>query len=223
MATKPMLRVDINRRAYERIRTCADAFTITNGDLKGPILTEVAQVHRQQERRIFASEGGEGGQGIWASLSAAYKQRKGRLVGARRKILVFSGDMKERFIRPSRPEYVERFVALSKTEGVFELGARSKIAGFHFQEGIGLGVKQVRTSKPGTGKNRKQKPRTKPFIPKTFTWSLPRRDMVSKTAAQVAKMRQAIVDWYREERLPQITRICAQEARRSNNEFGRVA
>ena len=70
------MRVDINREGYERLRTLGSLLTVTDGDLRGPVLTRVAQVHRKQEAAIFTSEGAEGGSGTWAPLSPEYAKRK---------------------------------------------------------------------------------------------------------------------------------------------------
>lgn len=190
------LKVDVNRQAFERLRSATDLLIITGGDLKGPVLTRVAQVHRTQEAAIFASEGAEGASGAWPRLSAAYAERKANAGKAGRtavkgkkgkvrtaalralkapiaqKILVWSGEMRDRFLNHSKPENIEEFVPTSATTGVFRLGAASEIAGYHFQ-----------------GNDH-----------------LPKRDMVTKTREQVLACWQAIVDWYRNERLPQAQR-----------------
>lgn len=137
------MKVDVNRAAFERVRSAADLLTITLGDLQGPILTRVAQVHRSQERRIFASEGTEGRFGRWPALSPDYAKRKKKLRPGR-KILVWSGDMKDRFITPSRPENVEEFVPRG-LGGTFRLGAVSEIAGYHFRGGSSLPMRDMVT------------------------------------------------------------------------------
>lgn len=189
-AKRKVLQVDINRKAYERLRHCNDLFAITPGDLKGPVLTRLAQVHRTQEKRIFASEGREGGRGSWPPLSPAYAIHKRKKVGTK-PILVWSGDMKERFIKPSRREYIERALIREKKgkveRVVFQFGARSVIATYHFR-----GFTGTRTSSKGL----------------VFSWRLPRRDMVTKSSKQIAAMRQAVIDWYQKERLPQVESAC---------------
>lgn len=190
------LKVDVNRSGLERVRRATDLLVITRGDLQGPVLTRVAQVHRQQEAAIFASEGADGAAGTWPPLSPDYAERKRRagrsgmaavkgtkgkartaaLRALRRpisqKILVWSGDMKDRFLRHGRAENIERFVQTGPATGKFQLGAASKIAGYHFKGGA----------------------------------RLPRRDMITKTTEQVAECWRAIVEWYRTERIPQAQR-----------------
>jgi len=219
------MRVDVNREGFERIRSASDLFTITQGDMRGPILTRVSQAHRRHERRIFATEGGESGRGRWPALSPGYAAIKRRKVPGK-KILVWSGDMKDRFISASRSEYIEEFVP-EGAGGTILLGARSLIATYHFQ-----GADETRRSKPG---RRTLTPRglrrfrsalesrrtltpaqaarlarraapVSAFAPKTFRWHLPRRDMVTKSPEQVADIQRSIVEWYRLERLPQIHR-----------------
>lgn len=194
------LRIDLDRTAFDRLRSCADALVITQGDLAGPVLVRLGQEHRRQERRIFASEGGEGSQGKWPPLSPAYAERKSKSVG-RKKILVWSGDMRDRFIRASRGEYHQRFVRTGSASGHFEFGAQSEIGTYHFH-----GVDESRTSKPkSSGKT-----------PKVFRWVLPKRDMVSKTADMVSRLQDAFVRWFRTERLPQFQRFCSGRLRRRN-------
>ena len=165
------LRIDVNQDGFKRLRTMAEALTITAGDLRGPVLVRVGQKHREQMKNVFASQGATSGRGRWAALSASYRARKRRLLGSAGKILVLSGDMRDRFITPSRAEYVQSFHAAGNL-GIFLLGALSSIAGYHFR-----------------GSRR-----------------LPRRDMVTKTAGQIAAIRKVLVDWYRKERVPQVLR-----------------
>lgn len=165
------LKVDVNRESFERLRSATDLLVITRGDLQGPVLTRVAQEHRRQETRIFASEGAEGGGGTWPQLSPEYAKRKRRLRPGRR-MLVWSGDLKDRFLKHSHPDNIETFQVTGPSQGAFLLGARSEIGGYHF--------------------------RGNP--------NLPRRDMVTKTRAQVQSIWQAIVNWYRNERMPQVFR-----------------
>jgi hypothetical protein len=130
--------VDLNRRGMERVREIAKGFEITAGDIRGPILSRAAAVHRKQEARIFASEGGVGASGRWPALSPEYAEHKRRALSPRRpKILVWSGDMKERFLTPSRKEYIERAVQRGK-RWVLQFGASSEIAGYHYEGGPNL-------------------------------------------------------------------------------------
>jgi hypothetical protein len=192
-------RVDVNRRGFERLRHGISLLEITEGDMQGPVLTRAAQVHRKQEREIFATEGAAGGGGTWAGLSPAYAARKraamlaGRkerkeaktLVGKIKslvqgakdrpismKVLIWSGDMRDRFLTPGRPEYVERYISTSPGRGSFQFGAASTIASYHKAGGA----------------------------------HLPVRDMVTKSRAQVIEILDSVVKWYRNERVPQAMR-----------------
>lgn len=160
----------VNPEAFKRLRTIQEALAVTEADLRGPILRRLGQIHRKQERRIFASEGAEGAFGKWAALSPGYAAAKTRMLGTRGKILVLSGETKDRFLSASRAEYVQRYI-----KPFMQFGARSEVAGFHFR---------------GSGR-------------------LPRRDPVSKTARMLEELRQGIVAWYRNERLPQVLRGAA--------------
>jgi len=209
---RKVLAVDANREAFPRLRTCSEALGVSVEDMKGPVLTRLSQAHRKQEKNIFESEGARGATGVWEPLSPEYERRKIALV-AGMPILVFSGDMRNRFVSPSRPENIERFVPSSKKKGqalrgIFQFGAVSGIATFHF-----LGSDSTRRSRPGAGKNKKKNKRTKPFKSKTFRVRLPRRDMVTKSPAQLRDLQKVFIDWYRTERVPQVVKICAKEMR----------
>lgn len=159
-----------NPQGFQRLRTLQEAFVVTEADKAGPLLRRLGQIHRAQERRIFATEGAAGRSGKWAALKPAYLAWKIRQLGAAGKILVLSGETKERFVTPTRPEYIQRYVSPG-----MQFGARSEVAGFHVR---------------GSGK-------------------LPRRDMVSKTETMLEELREGIIRWWTDERLPQIQRGAA--------------
>ena len=191
-----MIRFEPNTQGIERIRSAARLFEVTQLDMAGPVLVRLSQEHQRQEREIFSTEGAAGGQGRWPALSPEYAARKRAAMGAGRaaargkkgkprttllrrlgrpismRILVWSGDMRDRFLRPSRPEYVARYVETGPATGRFEFGAASDIASYHAQQ-------------RGAGGGR-----------------LPRRDMVIKTPQQMTRLRVAFLDWYRKERVP---------------------
>lgn len=176
---------DLNMKAFPRIRTRIDALLLQEADFRGPILTRLGQLHRDQEQRIFGSEGAAGARGSWPALSPAYAAHKRRKVG-RKRILVWSGDMKERFISPSRPEYVQSFIPTGRAAGLFQFGAASVLAGYHFAGGT-----STHRSRPKKGSG------------KTYRVVLPRRDMVTKSPAQILEMQKEFIAWYRNERIPQ--------------------
>ena len=117
-----------NPEAFQRLRSLAHACEVTDGDIAGPMLRRLGQIHRRQQRRIFASQGAEGRHGKWASLSPEYQIAKRRLLGTVGKILVLSGDMRDRFISASRSEYIQRYV-----KPFAQFGAASEVAGYHFR------------------------------------------------------------------------------------------
>lgn len=120
----------INPKAFQRLRTLTQSCEVTDADIAGPVVRRLGGIHRKQERRIFASQGGEGRYGPWAALSPGYLARKIRLLGAAGKILVLSGETKDRFLSPSRSEYIQRYV-----KPFIQFGAKSEVAGFHFRGG----------------------------------------------------------------------------------------
>jgi hypothetical protein len=114
----------VNRQAFERLRILQNgAIPVTDGDLAGPVLIAVGQVHRKQERRVFATEG-VAGDSPWAALSPVYAARK-KLLYPSRKILVRRGEMKEKFIKTGAG-YVQRY-----RKPFLQFGAVSRVASFH--------------------------------------------------------------------------------------------
>jgi hypothetical protein len=132
-----------NPEVFKRLRTKAEALIVSPGDFAGPVLVRLGQVHRRQEKAIFASQGAAGGSGRWPKLSPGYAKWKKRVFPGR-KILVLSGEMKERFTVPSRPEYVQRFTSSGQSGGVFSFGAIDEVAVKHYR-GIKLPVRDMIT------------------------------------------------------------------------------
>jgi hypothetical protein len=198
------LTVKINRAPLERVRLATELLNITPGDMAGPVLIRVGEVHREQEKEVFSTQGATSIVGRWAPLSADYAARKkAALLSGRRElkasgfkkkeersilrglmkrpismnILVWSGDMRDRFLRVARPEYIQRALVAAGNVYLMQFGAASDIASYHAQlEGSGV----------------------------AFGSKLPRRDMITKTEPQRMEMLKAIVDWYRNERVPQV-------------------
>lgn len=184
------MKVTPNPNAFKRLRKLSDALKITNGDLAGPVLIRLGQVHRKQETAIFATEGAIGAFGKWPMLNPRYAKRKRRVVG-RRKILVLTGDTKGRFTKASSPYYIQRFSPTAEGKGIYQFGAASDVAAAHVHGNPGLAP--LRSSVAGLvfgGKANR----------------LPIRNMITKTAQQVAEIKTRLVDWYRKERIPQVLR-----------------
>jgi len=144
------------------------------------LLRALGAVHRRQETRIFASEGAEGARGRWDPLNERYAKRKTKAVG-RRKILVFSNDMKDRFIKAENPGYVQEFIPTSEALGLFRFGARSDVAAAHLRGNPALALRQSALARKVFGG---RAPR------------LPVRDMVTKTQAHLAELRERLRTWY---------------------------
>jgi hypothetical protein len=88
--------------------------------------------------------------------------------------------MKERFTKAGNPHYVQKYLG-AEAGGVFQFGAASDVAYAHLH---GL---------PEAAPNQSASAR------KVFGGRAPRlpvRDMISKTAAQLAAFRKAFTDWY---------------------------
>jgi hypothetical protein len=116
-----------NPEAFKRVRTIIEGFAVTEGDLKGPLLTRLGTIHRAQERRVFSTQS-QGEIYPWRKLSPAYAAAKKRLLGTVGKILVLSGETKERFIKKSRREYRQFY-----NRPYMSFGAVSNIASYHFK------------------------------------------------------------------------------------------
>ena len=127
--------VRTNREGFKRVRTMAEALQLSDGDMRGPVLTLFGQLHRKQTKRIFATEGGEGASGKWPALSPAYAKKKRKLFG-RKPILVATGEMKGRFVIPTNPSYFQRYFPQSAGRGLFRFGARSGKGAAH-RTGLG--------------------------------------------------------------------------------------
>lgn len=170
------VRVTPNPNAFPRLRTMAEALKITDGDFAGPVMTVVGNVHRRQQKQIFATQGAAGLSGPWEPLSPAYAKRKKRQ-GYGSKILLRAGSMRAALTTASSPAYHQSFQKVGPL-AVYLLGALSRVAGYH-RKGYA---------------NRKRGGR------------LPRREMLNKTVAQIAEIKNAIVEWYRTKRIPQVLR-----------------
>lgn len=185
-----MLRATPNAKGMERLRRRTQALAITDGDLRGPVLVRLGQAHRKQQQRIFSSEGAAGGAGPWAPLNPDYEQRKRKLLGRRAK-LVLTGRMRARFLTPSDPNYIQEYVATSRGRGVFRFGARSDVAAAHLYGQPELASTRSAAAQVVFGGRAKR---------------LPVRNMIAKTGQQIAELREVVVRWYREERVPQALR-----------------
>lgn len=147
--------VKVNREGINRLRTTTSLLQLTEEDMRAFVLPGMATLHREQEMEIFASEGAGGGAGAWPRLSAAYAARKARAASAGRaetagkkgkarvealraagrpisqKILVWSGETRDRFTRDSSPGFVAQLVVTALDRWIVQLGARSDIASYH--------------------------------------------------------------------------------------------
>jgi len=191
-----MLKVKTHPEAFERVRTQAQLLNITPGDMQGPVIRRLDAVHRQQETRIFATEGAEGGGGAWPRLSPEYAARKrAAAAGGRQeakgkkgkerlaflrskgrpianKILVWTGETRARFTKTGA-YHVARVIVRGAAGYIVQLGAASTIASYH-EHGAG---------------------------------NLPVRDPVKKTPFQISELQRAIADWYTNERVKPVARF----------------
>ncbi len=186
------VRIDTNPEGFKRLREFNEALGISVGDLKGPILVVLGRVHIRQQKRIFATEGAAGGTGRWTALEPSYAARKRKLRG-RSKILQLTGDMKKRFTAPASPYYHQRYIPLTEGRGIFAFGAHSSVAMAHL-----MGNPAFASQRVGPTKAR--------AIFGGVAPRLPVRNVIAKTVEQVVELRKRFVDWYRNERVPQVMR-----------------
>jgi hypothetical protein len=182
-----MLRTKVNRGAFDRVRTLQGLLVFSEAEIARRVVPAMATVHREQEKRIFATEGAAGGAGAWPRLSPEYARRKRAAAAGGRtaakgkrgkarttflrslgrpianKILVWSGETRDRFTKAG-PNNIARITARGKDRWTLGFGARSAIASYHH---VGAGP-------------------------------LPVRDMVKKTKAQMAELQAVVVTIYRQ-------------------------
>lgn len=170
------VKVTPNPEAFKRLRFMNEALKISEGDMRGPVLIRLGQLHRKQMQRIFASQGTEGRAGRWTELEERYAQRKRRTFG-RKKILQLTGETKARFTVRTNPAYVQKYLG----RGRWVFGAASNVAAAHFHGSPGLAPNQSASAK-------------RIFF--GIAPRLPVRDMISKTAAQVAEFAAEFKAWY---------------------------
>jgi hypothetical protein len=103
-----MVRMTPNKRELERLRKRTAALLISDRERQGPILVALDRVHSQQARRAFTTEGVSTGS-AWKPLSKGYAAWKRRVKPGRR-ILVFSGDMRDRFTLPASANHIREWV-----------------------------------------------------------------------------------------------------------------
>jgi hypothetical protein len=174
-----LIRVTVNRAAFERQRLAANAMSLKVGDIETS-LTPLGVVHRRQMNAVFASQGAAGAAGRWAALSPDYAKRKRKAFGSR-KILQLSGDMKARFTRASHPAYVQRVTRHGERFN-YQFGAASDVAAAHLH------------GAPEMAPNRSSAARRVFFG--GLAPHLPVRNMITKTASQFAEFKKAFIVWY---------------------------
>lgn len=187
------IRIETNPGAFDDLQEAVrKAFTITLEEYQGELLNILGVEHRRQEKRIFISEGAEGGRSSWPPLHPDYAAFKEEVLG-HKPILVWSGDMRARFVSQMRPEYFQAAVPVGDAIE-YQFGAFSEIAQKH-AEGAWTTILPRTLRSKRTGKR--------------VTWpkgvlnvQLPIRDMVSKTAAQVEWLMRTIDAWYQRVKVP---------------------
>lgn len=131
-----MVRMRYNRAGIERLRTLTGGLLLTDADKAGPLLVELDRVHTRQSRQAFVSEGASTGS-VWARLSPRYQAWK-RKARPGRKILVFDGETRDRFLMPTNPNHLREYVKPS----IYRFGVASEKA-WHHENGIGEGTQRL--------------------------------------------------------------------------------
>ncbi len=132
LMAKKLLQIDIDRKAMGRVKKCSDVLAPKLTDLRALLLPVLGEVHRKQQSAIFNTEGQAGATGKWRALSPGYAKRKAK-VAPRAKILRLTGEMRNRFLMPGNPNYIQRLVGNATSSWVLEFGARSRKAFAHFK------------------------------------------------------------------------------------------
>ena len=181
-----------NHAGVQRQMSSVQALTITPGDYAGPVLVLMGQLHREQQLAIFASQGARGGAGKWPALSPSYAAKKsgfrkaagkgpGLVFAVGKRIMILTGDTKARFTVPTNPAYVQRFVPRGTSGGMFQFGAYSDVAAAHLAGNPALAPNQSHAAKRIFG---------------GFAKRLPVRDVITKSAAQMAAFLSVLKKWY---------------------------
>lgn len=103
-----MIRMRSNPAGIERLRTRTQAILLSDADKGGPLLIELDRVHSRQARRAFTTQGASTG-AAWKPLSPGYAKWK-RKVKPGRRILVFNGDMRDRYTMPTNANHIREYV-----------------------------------------------------------------------------------------------------------------
>ena len=137
MPPRGPLRIDIDRKAMARVKSCAALLNPSIADLRSLALPVLGKVHRRQQAAIFASQGAKGASGPWRKLSPGYAARK-KKVAPRAKILVLTTEMRNRFLKPGSKHYVQELQFRGANSWAIVFGARSRKAFRHFTGGKNL-------------------------------------------------------------------------------------
>jgi hypothetical protein len=131
-----MVTIQPSPKGIERLRTKVEALRLTPADKAGPLMVEMDRECSRQFRQAFTTEGATSGS-RWPDLSPRYAAWK-RKVRPGRKILVFSGDTRERFLMPTNSAHVRQFIP----PFTYRFGAASEKAWRH-EYGVGEGKQRL--------------------------------------------------------------------------------
>ena len=172
------IRVQLNDAGFERLRTATGALRLSEGDYAGPVLRAFDAVHRKQVKQAFTTQGASTPGGRWAPLNVRYAARK-RIAAPGKKILTLTGETARRFTLAKYPGHIARHIG----KGRFEFGAVSSVAAAHAAGNPLLARQRVGPTRASS-------------IFGGIAPRLPVRDMILKTAAQVAEFTQALTVFY---------------------------
>lgn len=131
-----MVTMRVNQPGIQRLKTLTQALQLDDADKSGPLLIEMDRVHSRQARRAFTTQGGSAGS-VWAPLSPRYREWKKKARPGRR-ILVFDGDMRDRYTMPSNANHIREFVR----PFTYRFGVASEKAWRH-ETGTGVGKQRL--------------------------------------------------------------------------------
>lgn len=111
-----------------RIKTAAQALQLNGADMRR-MAHGVDMKFREQERKLFATEGASGGK-RWAPLSRAYKKQKDRKYG-KRKIMSRKGTLRKGLTQRSHPDHILLWGTKPSPFVVF--GTQNRVGAYHIK------------------------------------------------------------------------------------------
>jgi len=117
----------ITARANPRIKSLEEVFQLNGRDMK-TMATRVDMKFRENEKRLFKTEGRSGGR-KWKRLNPAYAKAKRKAVGAK-KIMQRTGRLRKGLTQKSHPDHLVRW-SITSAGAFIRLGVSNPVAAWH--------------------------------------------------------------------------------------------